>query len=112
MFSAEELVEEYMDYYECPRTRAVSLVLADLALAHKRLLEVKAKEGGSGEGSGSLYDEEVQYWLANQGCVFLFFFGLFVTVGAVSLVPFDAYRWARRKLRRSHGSTIAGGRHG
>jgi len=47
-----------------------------------------------------LYDEEVDCWLVNHNAFFLFFWGLFITLGALFLMPFEIYWNIRDKFRR------------
>ena len=47
-----------------------------------------------------LYDEEVDCWLANHNAFFLFFWGLFVCLGSLILIPIEIYWNVKTWLRR------------
>jgi len=48
-----------------------------------------------------LYEEEMEYWVANQSNVFIFFFGFMLMIQAL-LYPFYLLYWKlRRKAQRN-----------
>ena len=50
MFDADESIQEYMEHYECPKERAIVMILEDMELARKELIEqsIKIKEARNG----------------------------------------------------------------
>lgn len=44
MIVAEELIEEYMEHYECSRVEAIKMALEDLRIAEKELMKLGAEE--------------------------------------------------------------------
>ena len=48
MLTAEDIIEEYMEHYECSKAEAIKMALEDIALAEKELREelLKTKTEG------------------------------------------------------------------
>lgn len=58
MLDANELTEEYMKHYECSKARAIEIILEDMDLARRQLIEESAKM--MTEGSAKMIEESVE----------------------------------------------------